>query len=910
MKPQLVYSLLLIITTTAAIAPPVGAIESEISIPPTPLKKGGNLLSPTPLNQGKTVLSPIFLNREKATLSSTPLLKGGATGGGIWGFLAQQSSITQVTNVQLQQTDKGLAVILETPDGESLRAIPVSFGKTFVANIPNAQLAQGKTFRQENPAAGIASIAVTQQGTNNIRVTVTGIQDLPQVEVGRSDRALTLTLPGALAPTAQQPTPPAPAPTTETQTTPEVTPPADETTPPDGLQPPAATAEGGEEVEIVVTGEGETRYSVPDASTATKTDTPLRDIPQSIQVIPRQLIEDRNITRVGEALQNVPGVFSLEGGYEGYADYYQIRGFDTSRGSIFRDGIATDVWDTSETVNLERIEVLKGPASVLFGQGSPGGIVNLVTKKPLAEPYYSISGTIGSFDTYRGELDFSGPLNDSKTVRYRLTMAYENNDSFIDFVEGERFFIAPVITWDIGSRTSLTVDASYSTDSRTPYYGIPAVGGRIADVPRSRYYGEPFAEYSRDGFELGAVLRHGFSDNWSVTGAFRYINYSPERYAVFFNSPDGDTGEMTREQYFSDGNYQRYIGNIDVVGEFKTGSIQHKLLLGTEYRQYIEDPRFQFGEYPSINLFDPVYVNRRFDKAPTFFRDDYDVTWAFYIQDQIELLPNLKFLAGVRYDNYKQNRTTQDLGEPRIDFEQTDTAWSPRVGIVYQPIEPISLYFSYSESFVPNFGDTLDRADEPFAPEKGRQFEVGVKADLNPNLNATLALFDIRKQNVLTTDPINPNFSIQTGEQTSKGIELGVAGEILPGWDIYASYTYLDAYISEDNTYEVGNRLANVPESNIGLWTKYEIQKGGLRGLGFGLGLYYVGDRFGDVDNTVELPSYFRTDLAFFYERDNWKAQINFKNLFDIDYDAGTDGGTSITPGAPFAVSGTLSVEF
>jgi iron complex outermembrane recepter protein len=868
MKPQ-IYSLLLIMTTIAAIAPPIYATAAEISTSPA---------SPSPLAR-----------RE---------LQGGT--------LVAQSSIVQVTAVQLQQTDKGLAVILETPDGESLRAIPVSFGNTFVANIPNAQLAQSKTFRQENPASGIASVAVTQQGTNNIRVMVTGIQDLPQVVISESDRALTLTLPDALA---QQPAPPVPTP--QTQTTPEVTPPEAETTPPvDGVQPPAATTEGDEEVEIVVTGEQETGYSVPDTSTATKTDTPLRDIPQSIQVIPRQLLEDRNITRVGEALQNVPGVFSLEGGYEGYADYYQIRGFDTSRGSLFRDGIATDVWDTSEIVNLERIEVLKGPASVLFGQGSPGGIVNLVTKKPLAEPYYSISGTIGSFNTYRGELDFSGPLNDSKTVRYRLTMAYENNDSFIDFVEGERFFIAPVITWDIGSRTSLTVDAAYTNDSRTPYYGIPAIGGRIADVPRSRYYGEPFAEYSRDGFELGAVLRHGFSDNWSITGAFRYINYSPERYAIFFSSPDETTGEMTRELYFSDGNYQRYIGNIDVVGEFKTGSIQHKLLLGTEYRQYIEDPRFQFGEYPSINLFDPVYVNRRFDKAPTFFRDDYDETWGFYIQDQIELLPNLKFLAGVRYDNYQQNRTTQDLGEPRIDFEQTDTAWSPRVGIVYQPIEPISLYFSYSESFVPNFGDTLDRADEPFDPEKGRQFEVGLKADLNPNLNATLALFDIRKQNVLTTDPINPDFSIQTGEQTSRGIELGVAGEILPGWDIYASYTYLDAYISEDNTYEVGNRLPNVPESNIGLWTKYEIQEGGLRGLGFGLGLYYVGDRFGELDNTVELPSYFRTDLALFYERDNWKAQINFKNLFDIDYEAGTSGSTSITPGAPFTVSGTLSVEF
>ena len=903
MKLQSIYSLLLVVSATVAIAPPVCAAES---IPPTPLKKGGNLLSPTPQNTVKSnLLSPPPQNTAKSNLLSLiPLFKGGAAGGGIWGSIAQ-SRISQVTDVRLQQTDKGLEVILETAAGELLQVFPAGFGKTFVANIPNARLAQDKAFRQENPASGIASVAVTQQGTNSIRVTVTGTRELPKVVVNRGDRALTLTLPEALAPTAQQPAPPAPV-TPQTQTTPEAAP--QEAVPPTEGEAQQPTTEG-EEQEIVVTGQQETGYSVPDTSTATKTDTPLRDIPQSIQIIPRQLLEDRNTTRLGDALQTVPGVSSLEGGYEGYGEYYQIRGFFGR--DFFRDGIATDIWATVETANLERIEVLKGPASVLFGQGSPGGIINLVTKKPLAEPYYSISGTIGSFDTYRGELDFSGPLNNSSTVKYRLNIAYENNGSFFDFVEGERFFIAPVITWDISSQTSLTVDASYFNDVRTPYYGIPAVGRRIADVPRSRYYGEPFNKYRFEGFELGAVLKHEFSDNWLVTGAFRYQDYSQERYSVFFDSPDETTGEITRRSYFSDGDYQRYIGNIDVVGEFKTGSIQHKLLLGTEYRQYIEDPRFQTGEpYPSINLFDPVYVNTRFDKVPTFFRDDYYVTWGFYLQDQIELLPNLKFLAGVRYDSYKQFPTEQNLGEPRIDFEQTDTAWSPRVGIVYQPIEPISLYFSYSESFAPNFGSSLNQVGEPFDPEKGRQFEVGVKADLNPNLNATLALFDIKKQNVLTTDPNNPDFSIPTGEQTSRGVELGITGEILPGWDIYASYTYLDAFISEDNTYEVGNRLDNVPESSIGLWTKYEIQEGGLRGLGFGLGLYYVGDRFGNLDNTIDLPSYFRTDLALYYERDNWKAQINFRNLFDIDYEAGTSGGTSIAPGAPFSVSGTLSVEF
>jgi iron complex outermembrane recepter protein len=246
----------------------------------------------------------------------------------------------------------------------------------------------------------------------------------------------------------------------------------------------------------------------------------------------------------------------------------------------------------------------------------------------------------------------------------------------------------------------LTIDANYSFDDRTPDNGIPAVDGRIADVPIENFYGEPFGTYNRDGFEISAVLKHDFSDDWSVNSAFRYQTYTPERYSVFFDPPDPETGEITRSTYYAEGDYQRYAANVDLVGKFKTGSIDHKLLFGTEYRQFVEDPAFNaFGAgdpYPSINLFDPVYIDRRFEKTTAFFRDDYLITWGAYIQDQIDLLPNLKFLAGVRYNNYSQNASEQILGEERVEFEQKDTAWTPRFGIVYQPIEPISLYFSYS----------------------------------------------------------------------------------------------------------------------------------------------------------------------------------------------------------------------
>jgi len=274
-------------------------------------------------------------------------------------------------------------------------------------------------------------------------------------------------------------------------------------------------------------------------------------------------------------------------------------------------------------------------------------------------------------------------------------------------------------------------------------------------------------------------------------------------------------------------------------------------------------------------------------------------------------LPNLKVLAGVRYDSANQFRTTQFEGEPREEFEQTDSRFSPRLGVVYQPIEPVSVYASYTTSFNPTFGASRNADDSPFEPETGRQIEVGVKADLLEQLSLTLAAFDIRKQNVQTPDPEDPLFTLQTGEVASRGFEVNLGGEVLPGWNITAAYTYLDAFVSEDNTDLVGNQLANVPDNQFSLWSTYEIQQGNLEGLGFGLGLFYVGDRPGDLANSFTLPSYFRTDAALFYRRDNWRAQVNIRNLFDNDYFASSNGTRrSVNPGAPFTVLGTVAVEF
>ncbi|BAY86141.1 TonB-dependent siderophore receptor [Calothrix parasitica NIES-267] len=810
----------------------------------------------------------------------------------------QNSKTISITGVKANPTEKGLEIILQTTQARQLQVINRSSDNNFIADIPNAQLklTSGDTFKfnSEKPLEGITEITVINLNANTVRITATGETALPKVELFDSGQGLIF----GLAPTTSTAQKPQNKPEERQQSVTEA--------------PSKKPTQQDETIELFVTGERD-GYVVPNATTATRTDTPLKDIPQSIQVVPKQILEDRSATELRDALETVGGISSAGGrGTGSFGETFKIRGFDINGNALLRDGIPFFSQGTLGTNDIERLEVLKGPASVLFGSGEPGGVINLVSKQPLFEPKYSTSFTVGSFDNYQGAIDLSAPLNDSKTVRYRLNVDYENYGSFRDFVDGERFSISPTITWDISPNTSLNLYGQYTNERETLDDGLPETSDGVVDIPRSRFLNEDFGEFEQDQFNIGYTLNHRFNEDWSVRHALQYLEYDALKLYPFFDTFDEVTGELSRIEYVADESYQRFFTNVEGIGKFNTGSIKHQIVAGVEYRRNTEDPSFQFSNtYPSINVFNPVYTRTPYEIAPEFFRDDRITGIGIYLQDQIDLLPNLKVLAGVRYDNFDQFRTTQNLGEERQEFEQTDSAWSPRFGIVYQPIEPLSLYASYTRSFSPSFGANRNNG-QPFEPETGRQFEVGAKADLSDKLSLTLAAFDIRKQNVSTTDPDNIAFSIQTGEQTSRGIELNLAGEVSPGLKMTASYTYLDAFVSKDTDFE-GNRLPDVPENQFSLWTTYEIQKGNLAGLGFGLGLYYVGERQRDLDNSYELPSYFRTDAALFYKRNNWRAQLNIENLFDIDYFRSANYsfvGGGVNPGKPFAVTASFAIDF
>ncbi|MEM8545258.1 MAG: TonB-dependent receptor [Cyanobacteria bacterium P01_H01_bin.119] len=811
-------------------------------------------------------------------LASAPLSQPTTT---VTDWIAQiEASLVQITNVRLEATEAGLRVILETADGELTAPTTTVSGNALIVEIPNAVLT-GEAFEQFEPAGGIALVRVTELPGDRVQVAITGTDTVPAVEVNVAATALTLTaVPGI-----------------------------------------AQTDEGDEALQIVVTGEEGSRYYQPSATTATRTDTPLRDIPQSIQVIPQEVLEDQQVLRLNDALRNVSGVVTSINSPRSQG--FLVRGF--SGASILRDGFriifgGDGNLGSAELSNLETIEVLKGPTSILSGAVQPGGVINLVSEQPLSEPAYDVGVRLGNRLLIEPSLDLTGPLTADGQLSYRLNALVRREDYFRDFDEAiTRSFISPVLRWDISDRTDLTIRLEYTDERRPDDNGLVALGNSVANIPFDRNLGEPGDFAESEILRVGYDFEHRFSDNWRVRNGFRYTDSNVFTFGAFtgFGPLNETTGDLNRIFRLLDQRSDTYELQTNIVGDFNTGTIAHRVLLGLDLFRRDSSELFLTDPFPApINIFAPVY-----GATPNtlFLVDDRDTRQeglGIYLQDQVALAENLRLLLGIRYESVQQETTINpNAFNPNTSTSrQDDEAFTPRVGIVYRPIEPVSLYASYAESFIPN--RAADAQGVPLEPERGQQFEVGVRAELlGGRLVANLALFDLTKQNVATPDPNNLLAQIAIGEQRSQGIELDIAGEILPGWNIIANYAYTSAEITESNDINspVGNRLAGAPEHNFNLWTTYSIQSGSLEGLGFGLGFNYVGERLGDNANSFRLDDYFLTNAAISYERDNWQAALNFRNLFNVNYieaSAGTGRFFNIYPGEGFTVIGSFSIEF
>lgn len=792
-------------------------------------------------------------------------------------LLAQETEVIKITGVKLNPSPTTLEVILETATGTTFNLVNRTEDKIWIAEIDGAVLAlpDGRGFNVANPAEGISSVRITQLDKQKIQVRVVGLETIPNVVVKSNQ-------PSAKAAEPEEP-------------------------------------EEGEE-ELVVTGDRLPEYRVPTASSATKTDTPLRDIPSAIQVIPRQVIEDQQAIRPEEAFRNVSGV-SASGAGEGAGLSVNLRGFGNAPVLLdgFRQFGAVGLQNTQETANLERIEILKGPSSILYGEIQPGGLINLVSKQPLADPFYGAELQVGNRAFVRPRIDFSGPLTEDKGLLYRVNALFERGDSFRDFTtDNRRLFIAPTLTWKIDQKTDLTLQLEY-LDIRQPFdTGLVADGNRVVDVPRDRIVNEPDDFVENKTLNVGYNFEHRFNENWKLRNSFRYLSKNILEEFAFPFEFDAATGIVTRNFGGFDIDVESYSLQTNLIGTVKTGSVKHTLLFGVDLNQSVDNTfaAFDFLNPLPLDIFNPIYgttIRPDFRATDTFVdRRIQERRLGLYFQDQIEILKNLKVVAGLRYDTVEtKSRNNPTILTPEaFEVTQNDSALTPRVGIVYQPIKEVSLYGSYSQSFAPSTESSSN--GNILEPERGEGWEVGVKAEvLDGKLAATLAYFDITKQNVATPDPNNPFFNISAGEQRSRGVELDVIGQILPGWNVIASYAYTDTEVTKDTLIPIGNRLPGIPQHSANLWTTYEIQKGDLKGLGFGIGFNYASTREGDVNNSFQLDSYFLTNAAIFYKRDRYKFALNFKNIFNVAYESGTPfSSTRIDVGEPFTVIGSFSVEF
>ena len=585
-------------------------------------------------------------------------------------LLAQSATVVQVTKVRLNPTASGIEVILETADGATIEAKTTTEGNTIVAEVSNAVLAlpNNQAFAADNPAVGITKVSVTQLQGNRLQIQATGETAPPVVAVRTSKR-----------PVASVP-----------------------------VQPPDQ-----EEVEVVVTGDRETPYRPPNSGTATGTDTEIIDTPFSIQIIPQEVLRDQQVTRLEDSLRNVSGV-AIQGSNFSRTPNFSLRGFENA--PTLRDGFRRygSFQASPEIANIEQIEVLKGPASILYGEIQPGGVVNLVSKQPLSTPFYEAELQVGSRGLIRPRFDISGPLTADGSVLYRLNGLYQTAESFRDFdQEDQRFLVAPTLTWKISERTTLGLSLEYFDNNRPADGGVPVIGREVANVPRDRVANDSSDAINSQFLNVGYNLEHRFSENWKVRNAFRFSSYDYDYNLIALQFTfDEATATQGRSYASQEGQSKNYSLQTNIIGEFATGSIEHTILFGVDLNRS-QERIVSLGDFLTslpLNIFNPVYgqpPKLSEDAYPLFGGDDVTTNrLGVYIQDQISF-NNFKLLAGIRYDTVDQ-KTIRIPGQFTSSGEatQNDDAFTPRLGLIYQPIPSLSLYASYSRSFTPNSART------------------------------------------------------------------------------------------------------------------------------------------------------------------------------------------------------------
>lgn len=684
--------------------------------------------------------------------------------------------------------------------------------------------------------------------------------------------------------------------------------------------PAAAFAEEAEiqdEQTILVIGKAE-GYRAVDSVTATKTDTPLLDVPQTITVITREQLEDQAQRSIADVLRYVPGTTVGQG--EGNRDQITLRGQNTTA-DFFLDGVRDDVQYFRNLYNIERVEILKGPYALIFGRGGGGGIVNRVQKTPSAEAAFAIlSAGVSSFGAWDVAGDANLPVGTGAALR--LNGFYEELANHRDFVTGERYAVNPYIAVEFAPGWKAGLSYEYVHDDRVTDRGVPSLACTQPCTPA------PLTGYDETFFGVPGVNRAGLEAHivkaridgelapalrWSTTLLYGdYDKYYTNVYAVA--AATGQTGTVALENdstkpYTDPTKRQSFVIQSNIVWDVAIGPIDNKILLGVEFsdQDSLNQRRNGTLSNRTVSLANIVYPTVTFGALA---RDTASTVKVFsaYAQDQIGIGEMIDLVVGLRFDRFDIDGT-DFIANPDRPFARTDEKVSPRIGLVLKPLPSLSAYGSYSKSFLPRSGDqflTLSTAQEDLEPEKFTNFEVGAKWDIRPDLSATLAVFQLDRTNATTPNPANPATTINIGETRTRGAELALTGRITPAWQVSGGYTYQDAKLRGNDSV----RLAQVPQHQFALWNRYDFTPQ----FGAGLGLTHQASQFAAIrtaPNTTLLPAYTRVDAALFFDvSERLALQLNVENLLDEAYFADAHNNNNITPGAPLNARLTARVKF
>ena len=690
-----------------------------------------------------------------------------------------------------------------------------------------------------------------------------------------------------------------------------------------------------EQIDVFATAESDKQtvkgYQAKKSSTPTKTNTLLRDVPQAVSVVTQEVIQDQSVQSIAEAVRYVPGVTAIQG--EGNRDALVFRGNATT-GDLFVDGIRDDVQTYRDIYNTERIEVLKGPNGMIFGRGGAGGILNRVSKEASWNPISQITASYGAYDQKRIAGDFGQAVSES--AAFRINAVYENSDSYREGVNIERYGIAPTLTLIPTDNTKIVLGIEYFQDKRIADRGVPSqatINGNPS-IANPDFNRRPYKIGNSDTFfgnarlspsetetvAFNAAVEHVFDNGVIIKNRTRYANYDKYYQNVFARAPVSTNNTVQIGAYRDDTQRENFINQTDLTFNFKTGFVEHKLLAGIELgNQKTDNKRIEQkgGEaVGTVSANDPFIANVNFNNLIRNQKSDVNI-FGIYLQDQIILSPHWQAIIGLRHDKFETDYTNK-FTNPQQKIAVTDNLISPRAGLIFKPIEAISIYTNYSLTYVPRAGDQLTSltvTNQSFDPEKFINYEVGAKWDLNPDLSLTAAVYKLERENIAANDPNNPAKTILIDGQTTNGIELSVAGNITDKWSMFGGYAYQDGEINKqqgagNSAILKGAELAQTPKHTFSLWNRYDINEN----WGVALGVISRSDMLAALPTASQstlLPGYTRLDAAIYAKLNKQtRLQVNLENLTNKEYALYAHNNNNITPGSPVNARATLIYDF